>query len=370
MSSADEASELREQASLCAPHSGERVDMLERAARLADSASDTKLGYAIRDDLIDAAVFSGEPQRAMVAFAWCLALCDERPDEFPESNLHWKYKWMALFIPDFPEISRQQVNALLDDLEARFRRRGEGESAVLKLRAQAASKLGEDADLARYFAAWKRAPRDSLSDCLACELSEEVGLLIRLGRNDDAVDKMQRLLRGRQRCLEVPAITYAVVQLALLRQHDLATAMAYHRRGYPLLKRLRKEGAPLVGDHLAVLAVANEAGRGLRILRESMALAAEHSAGLSRLRFLVGAQVLLQRASKGQEKATLAVPKAFGGSGGNEQQLLASVAELLAEHARALASAFDRRNGTAGMSQWAEERLGLAALELPPLVNP
>jgi hypothetical protein len=367
MSSAVEARELREQADQAAPHSAERVDLLERAARLADSAGDTALGYAVRGDLIQAAVFAGEPQRAMVAFAWCLALCDERPEEYPEADLHWKYKWMALLVPEFAEISREQVCALLDDIEARFRRRGLGEGAVLNLRALTAAKLGDHAELERYFEAWRRSSRDALSDCLACELSHEIGLLVRLRRDDEAIDKMRRLLESRRRCVEVPAHTYAVVQLALLRKHDLVTAMAYHRQGYPLLKRLRKEGVDRVGDHLAVLAVAHELGRGLRILRESMPLAAEHPAGFSRLRFLVGAQVLLQRASAHQEKATLVVPKAFGGNGENQQHKLVSVAELIAEQARTLAGLFDRRNGNHSTSQWAEERLALAGLELAPI---
>jgi hypothetical protein len=364
MSSADEARELWGQSQDCPQHSAEAVELLERATRLADSAADRQLGYDIRDALIKAAVFAGEPQRAMVAFAWCLALCDESPEEFPESELHWKYKWMAQFVSEFPEISREQVFALLDDMEARFRRRGAGENAVLKLRAQAAEGLGDLGELERYFAAWSRSKRDELSDCRACDLSQEIGLLIRLGRDDEAIQKMQRLLDTRQRCLEVPTTTYGVVQIALLRKHDLAKAMAYHRTGYPPLKRLRKDGVPHIGEHLAVLAVADEHGRGLRILRESMRLAADHAVGFSRLRFLVGAQVLLQRASKLQPQATLTVPPAFGGSGQNEKHELTSVAAMFADRARSEAGAFDRRNGNRTITSWTNERLALAALEL------
>lgn len=367
MSSADEARELQERARDCAQHSAERVDMLDRAARLADSAADARLGYEIRDDLIEAAVFAGEPQRAMVAFAWCLALCDESPEEFPESNLHWKYKWMAQSIADFPEVSREQVFALLDDMQARFQRRGVGENAVLKLRALAAEALGDVAELERYFSAWNGASRDELSDCNACDISQQIGLLTRLGRDDEAIDKMQHLLDSRQRCLEVPAMTYGMIQFALLRKHDLAKALAYHRVGYPQLKQLRKDGVPHIGEHLALLAVANEHGRGLRILRDGMPLAADHAVGFPRLRFLVGAQVLLQRASTRQETATLTVPPAFGGDGKNDKRDLASVAALFADRARALAAAFDRRNGNTGMSGWTEERLALATLELSSL---
>jgi hypothetical protein len=164
--------------------------------------------------------------------------------------------------------------------------------------------------------------------------------------------------------LEVPTCTYGIVQIALLRKHDLAKAMAYHRTGYPPLKRLRKDGVPHIGEHLAVLGVADEHGRGLRILRESLRLAAEHAVGFSRLRFLVGAQVLLQRASRLQPKATLTVPKAFGGNGQNEKHDLAAVAALFAERAQNEAGAFDRRNGNSTISQWTDERLALAALEL------
>jgi hypothetical protein len=44
-------------------------------------------------------------------------------------------------------------------------------------------------------------------------------------------------------------------------------------------------------------------------------------------------------------------------------------ASLFAEQCRTPASSFDRRNGNDRITQWTEQRLALANLELPPLAE-
>ena len=105
-------------------------------------------------------------------------LCDERPDEFPESELHWHYKWVAGWATEFVEIDRKQLSQLFDDMEARFRKRGLGQDAVLKIRTGAADHLGDDAEIETLLGKWRASRRDVLSDCQPCDLNEQVRLLL------------------------------------------------------------------------------------------------------------------------------------------------------------------------------------------------
>ncbi len=364
MSDLERALELRDQALAYPEHSPERVDLLEAALRHADSASDQRLSYDIRTDLIDAAMFAGEPLRALVAFAWCLALSDERPDEFPEDDLHWRYKWIAGRGYEFVEIPREQCLALVDDLAARFAKYGLGQGMVWKLRAGMAEQLGVDGELEPLLERWRSSERDALSDCQACDLSEEVRLLTCLGRDEEAVEAIEQLLARRLRCAEVPAITYAVVMPALLRRRDLERAQHYHRKGYPLLRRLHKEGVGPMGEHLLFCTVTNQLGRGLRILRESLSFCADHSSAQSRLEYLSAAHVLTERIGRSQPEITITLPTAFGGSGEQRAVDCRALAERFEAEARALARRFDQRNESARRTRWLEERFALRDLEL------
>ena len=96
-----------------------RVMGLEQAVSLADSYQDVELGFSVRQSLIEAATFSGYPQSALVAFAWCLAQSDQDPERFADADLLWQYKWIAHSLYSFPEVSWQQVEDTFKDLARR-----------------------------------------------------------------------------------------------------------------------------------------------------------------------------------------------------------------------------------------------------------
>src|SRR4028118_2006681 len=53
-----------------------KIMLLEEAVRLADICGDFALQYDARDYLINAATFGGAPEKALVAYSWCLAQYD------------------------------------------------------------------------------------------------------------------------------------------------------------------------------------------------------------------------------------------------------------------------------------------------------
>jgi tetratricopeptide (TPR) repeat protein len=360
----EEARELIAQAGELPSTSPQRVDLLEAAARYAESAGDLELAYDARDRVIDAGTGAGEPQKALVAFAWCLAMCDQEPERFPESKLHWRFKWILQTAPQFPEISREQLDGLLTDVERRFAKLGSGKGAAHKLRAYAAEYLGDDEELERACAAWKAAPRDSLSDCHACDLDTEVDFLVRLGKDEAALKLAREIVRRNMRCWDVPTLTYARALPSLLRTGDVETAQTWQRRGYPMLKRMKKKVVGSAGEHLAYCAVTGDTARGLRILRETLPLAAEHSLASTQLTYLAGAYLTLERAARGKGRVTLKLPESFGGSGSSEKHAADALGELLLDRARSIAARFDRRNDNTRISRWLDEWVALRELSL------
>src|SRR5262249_18653540 len=116
------------------PHGPAQVALLEEAVQLADSLKDVDLAYRVRSELMTAATFSGRPDIMLVAFSWCLAQYDRNPQQFDQHDLLWKYKWVIGNGYKFPEIDRPRLEALLADVERRYREAGSTMHAVSQAR--------------------------------------------------------------------------------------------------------------------------------------------------------------------------------------------------------------------------------------------
>ena len=132
------------------------MELAEEAVRLADAHNDLKQGFQTRRQLTEAAVFAGRPDVMLVAFSWRLAQCDRDPAQFKERELLWEYKWVVDNLPDFPQVTRGQIEAALADMERRYRRCGSTMHGYYQKRRAVLMDMGDlegaraaDADLAR-----------------------------------------------------------------------------------------------------------------------------------------------------------------------------------------------------------------------------
>ena len=83
-----------------------KVMTLEETARLADAHGEVALAYETREALIEAAIFAGTPERALVAYAWCRGQQQRAPERYDAEGLLWKQKWIVGVLPDYPHIDR------------------------------------------------------------------------------------------------------------------------------------------------------------------------------------------------------------------------------------------------------------------------
>lgn len=207
-----------------------KVALLEEAVREADTSTDLEAGFYARLELITAATFSGAKEKAMVAFSWCLGQVDANPEVFDEEDLMWQYKWVVEELVAYPQISRQQIGDMLEDMQRRYTRLGISLRPVHYLRWTNGMRMG-DLDLAMAEAEkWYAAPRDHFADCTACERNKHAELAIRLGKNEEALELARAILAGKLKCESIPHSTYALVLKPLMRLGRIDEARHYHEK--------------------------------------------------------------------------------------------------------------------------------------------
>ena len=244
----------------------EKISMLEEAVRHADSAGDLRLQYSAREDLVEAAYFGGAPDKAVVAYTWCLAQFDRNPGEFDEWRLLWRYKWMINVIPDFPQIPREQIYEMLEDMERRFRRGGYGLRSIYQYRYRIARLMGEREEAVKNYHRAQREHADAVSDCQACRIDEQSSFHIYTGDDERALEVAQPLVNYRHFCRTVPERTFARLLLPLLRLGRAKDAADFHRQGYRLSEARTHGSIEYVSDHVVYLALASRARRAVELL--------------------------------------------------------------------------------------------------------
>ncbi|MCH5585771.1 hypothetical protein MK805_12540 [Shimazuella sp. AN120528] len=218
-----------------APHGKVKIGILEEAIRIADVHLGPEEQFDARMLLVDTAIFSGHGEKAIVAFAWCLAYYDKHPEMANDHQMMWNYKWVADRLLLFPDIELAKVEATLEDLRKRFIQSGHGPHYYYYLKHVLAMNLEKTEEVKHYYEKWIAEPSDSLSDCHACTLANKTQTLLYLGKLEEALDVAQPILAGKVFCHSVPHRTYADLLLPLLKADRKAEADTYYQKCYELI---------------------------------------------------------------------------------------------------------------------------------------
>lgn len=342
--------ELHSQANLL-PDGPSKLALLEEAVRLADTHQDVLLGDKLRAELIEAATFSGYPEKVLVAFAWRLAQCDRDPQTFSESALLWQYKWIISDLTEFPQITRKQIEEGIADMARRYQRAGASPRSIFKLRWQNALTMCEDAKAREFYPLWEKSPRDSNADCLACDQDHRIDFNVQQGETEKALELAVPILRGSLRCKHVPHRTYGRVLLPLLQVGRLEEAAKYHRKGYRLI-RDNREFLWVVSHHLTFLVLTDNLTQAVNLFEKHLEWAVETKNLFYAWMFYLAARFLLSRvAESGRASLKLRLLKSascYQEEGRYEVAFLASWVEATC---RDLAARFDARNGNDGFTR-------------------
>jgi hypothetical protein len=322
-----------------------KIMLLEEAVRLADICGDFTLRHNARTLLINAATFGGAPEKALVAYSWCLAQYDGgREQEIDEWTLLWMYKWILTNITSFPQISKAQIEEMLDDMAARYRRAGYSLRPNYMLRNRI-YKFWDEAKAAEFFHKAQETYRDTASDCAACELDDSVSFALRQQDDAEAARLAVPIIQGRLRCGSIPKITFANLLLPLLRLGRMDEAVSLHLQGYRLVGRAGKGYVSSVADHITFLAVTENLDRAVRIFEKHLADASALADLASKFDYYIAAWFLLDELrGRGRETLKLRLPRPLEVYEESETYQTTLLAGWFLRQAQTLAARFDARN--------------------------
>lgn len=319
------------------PEGPAKVDLIAEAARVADVHGDARRGFAVRKELLSAALDGGQPDQLTVAFTWCLAQSDADPDAVPPDEILWQYRWVVSNLPQFPQVPRAQIEDAIADMTRRYREAGSTMRAVHLLRVNVGIKLKEPGLATAALDAFRRCPRDRWSDNPRTEQSFLVDYLTFVGRDQDAVDHCPQVLAGRVDSAHFFGGDSAQLLAPLLNLGRAADAARVQRSGYRYVAR-RHRYLDMVGLHIECLARLDHFPAAAKAFEENARLALDTKQVMDRFDFFWGALVLVERMRRRGHEARFRLPKELPADAGD-------LAAWLRTDAGGLAERFDARNG-------------------------
>tara|TARA_R110002072_G_scaffold51190_5_gene137057 strand:+ start:21 stop:1115 length:1095 start_codon:yes stop_codon:yes gene_type:complete len=328
----------------------EQVGLIEEAIRLADLRQDEDLGFEARVQLIEAGTFAGYPEQVMVAFSWCLARCDKDSERFDERGLLWQYKWVALHLPNFPQVPRAKIEGVFQDMEERYRRAGRNLRPIHKLRWIMHRDMGEREAALAAWRAGRRLQRDYGADCAACERNDEVRYFLYVDKVKQALATALPLLSGLESCATVPESTFGMVLIPLLKLNKTAEADRWHRQGVERVRRkLTYVGS--IGDHLSYAVIRGDLELARELVEETLGLALKATDKRESFGFLCSALIWAEaELAAGSGPLELTLPAEVAGKG-TQGYAPSELEPWLAGELDALAGRFDERNGNSHLRQ-------------------
>ncbi|MBC7932446.1 MAG: hypothetical protein H7Z38_17960 [Rubrivivax sp.] len=343
------------------PDGGEKIAFCEEMVRFADASRDLYAQYAAREALVEAALWGGVPEKGLVAYTWCLAQFDAHPGEFDEWKLLWRYKWILNLICDFPQIPKEQIYAMLDEMERRYLKGGYGLRAVYVYRHLVEKFWGKREEAIKHYRHSRQLPDDDVSDCRACDTDTEVCFQLYLGDYERAVSLAAPLVEGRRFCRSVPQRTFSRLLVPLLVHLDRrAEAWDYHMRGYAMLSEHNASRLGYASDHLVFLALYGDLEKAATLFEKHYPWSEKNTNVFDRLTFYRAAWLFLEVAAEaGRDQLRLHLPDTFPLYDASGSYETARLKEWFEARARETAKRFDARNENDHVTKEMEALLAL-----------
>ncbi|KAB2351690.1 hypothetical protein [Actinomadura rudentiformis] len=328
------------------PYGEAKTVLVEDALRQAEAAGEPELAFRVRMELTTAYQYGGEPAKAFTTFSRCLADHDRDPGRFDEgARLLWQIKWMVNSLTLFPEIPLDRTYAILDEMERRYLLGGHSLQAVYHYRHAVARHVGDAGAADEWYARWRAAPRDELSDCAGCDPTGMVYHLASRERDEEALAIAAPVLSAELNCTEQPQGILTALLPVYLRTGRVEDARDAHRRGYRIMRSNIADFAD-IAEHIEFCAQTGNEPRGLEILQRHLGWLDRAPSPHSAMRFAAASALLLRRLDETGHGGEVSLRRP---AHGDRKAADVSAAELraeLTEQATQLAARFDARNGT------------------------
>lgn len=247
--------------------------LLDEALRRAEAAGDEEAAYATRMRLTQSAHMTGDTDAMFSSFGWCVGKHDADPERFPITvdgcDLLFQYKWMAGRLSTNPTFSLAQIEAMHEDMRARYAAAGATMSGVVQSQFHIATVTGRLDEAAAFLERRSTIEDDRYSHCEACVRNEDAWFHQLRGHDDDAIRIYDEMFENRMSCGEEPETSEAQALLPYLRAGRFDDAKAAHQRSYRVA-RSNADGFGIIADHLVFCAVTGNEARGLAMLERHL----------------------------------------------------------------------------------------------------
>ncbi|WP_322923087.1 hypothetical protein [Paenibacillus campi] len=330
------------------PNGRAKLQLLEQAARIADTLGDVEAGYFIREEIVETAAFSGFPRTALVAFSWQLGQFDQNPEQYDETTLLWSYKWILGNVASFPEIERAQIEHLLEDMRRRYLEYGYSDYTYQYYRFVLALDFGELDAAEQVLEHVKHLERDDMSDCEACEQNEFVDFWSQRQNDENVLTLAEPILRGRLSCAEIPHLTLPKVLMPLYRQGNQQQADQYQKKSYKLIYD-NTDFVQSIGEHIGYLTV-TDPYKGLELFEKHVHWTDINEAPIDKMLFHAYAAGLFKRLSAETVQFNVKLPASYPHP--EHATDVKRLAAYYGELALNVAHQLDRRNGNTYYSEY------------------
>ncbi|MCI9079693.1 MAG: hypothetical protein HFH68_12380 [Lachnospiraceae bacterium] len=190
------------------PHGKPRMDGIKAAIEAADQNNDVPFMIYFREQICHEACFYGDSMYLMVVFPEMLSIIDRYPDtpstQFDSGYVNaldhilWVYKWLIDECSSFYQIPMDDCLKFFED----YKKRSVSFGYNLKpyYRALYNFYVFDEEKRADAFYNFEKIPRDSNSDCKACERNTEIGFYLDKGDFGRAVELSKDIENFKLKC--------------------------------------------------------------------------------------------------------------------------------------------------------------------------
>jgi len=141
----------------------DRIANLKQAIKIADANNDIDWGFDLRMDLIRDEQYTNHSMESFPAFAWILDAYDNNPDLFSENEILLEYKWLASVAYSNLNVSKPQIEAILEDFRERAIRNGYSSREYYNIKVNICLLSGDKEGARIYLDLRDKEPQDAMS---------------------------------------------------------------------------------------------------------------------------------------------------------------------------------------------------------------
>lgn len=322
----------------------DKIKMLKQAVAIADDNEDVEWGFELRIRLIHECYYLANETDLITHFSWVLNAYEEHPGWFDESDFLWYYKWVLRSMYDNPNVPMEQINVIMEDFKTRLTRNGYSMRPYYDRLYKEALTLNKFDEARKYLELRNDAPDDSMSNCDACTIDDELDYYLKTGNFDEAYNRSQPLRERKLTCGLVPVRTFCTLTYYAWKAGKEALAAELFEQADAEMEELENdENLMSQGGMLISYLASRDKDKARHYIEKCLPWTLEAD-GFCRYDFSAYMVEALKQ-WQGDESIELQLPQEFGLYNEAGQYDIKEMTAFFYQQARELAEAFEKRDG-------------------------